>query len=285
LEILQGGILEQREVSDTGMSTLIVIVADTHINSTVGLCPPRVIKDDGDTRLASEGQRILWRNWLDFWDNIPKADRTIGIFNGDIVEGDTKKRSTQVISRNKATINRIAIDALKPALERLDACYFIRGTEAHTGKSGQLEELLAQDITTAVHDGENASWWYLERECEGVKIFACHHTSMGRLPWTFANAANRNAAEAEYYYSKLGKPPPDVIFYAHNHLFANSGRGNNPSQVFHIPAWQMGTSYTNKKPLSLSDIGGMTLLCDDGSYTWDLKRYKKNTTKIWKQTI
>ena len=84
---------------------------------------------------------------------------------------------------------------------------------------------------------------------------------------------------------RLGKPPPDVIFYAHNHLFANSGLGNYPSQVFHLPAWQMGTSYTNKKPLSLSDIGGMTLLCDDGSYTWDLKRYKKNTSKMWKQTI
>ena len=267
------------------MATLLAVVSDTHINSTVGLIRPQIQLDDGGTYKASKSQRQLWAWWLDYWENVPKADRTIGIFAGDIVEGDTKKRSNQVISRNRSAVLSMAIDTLEPALDVCDSVYIIRGTSAHVGKSGELEELLAQDITTAVHAEETASWWYLEAVCEGVKFFAAHHTTMGRLPWTFANAANRNALEAFYYYTNLGKLPPQILMYAHNHLFANSGRGNYPSQCFHLPAWQLSTSYTNRKPLGLADIGGLFIICKDGDYSWQKKIYTPTTSKIWKNHI
>jgi len=268
------------------MTTSLIVVADPHSNSTVGLCKPLINLDDGGTYRASKSQRWLWNSWLDFWDNTPTADRTVGIFAGDFIEGDQKRFGNhQIITRNRATMLNMAIDILEPALDKLDAAYFLRGTPVHSGKSGYLEEMLAMDITIAVHNHNAASWWYMEHVCEGVKIFAVHHTSMGRLPWTFANAANRNAAEALFYYFKMKKDPPDLAFFAHNHLFANSGRGNYPTQVFHLPAWQLPTEFANRKKLGLADIGGMYITCKEGNYQWDAKIYQPPTNKIWKQKI
>jgi len=267
------------------MATLLAVVSDTHINSTVGLVRPQIQLDDGGTYKASKSQRQLWAWWVDYWSDLPKADRTIGIFAGDIVEGDTKKRSNQIITRNRSTMLSMAIDTLEPALDVCDSIYIIRGTEAHTGKGGELEELLAQDIDTVVPNGTAAAWWYLEHVCEDVRLFMAHHTTGGRLPWTFANAANRNAMEAFYYFTNLGKLPPQILCYSHLHLFANSGRGNYPTQCFHTPGWQLKTGYTNKKPLSLADIGGLFIICKDGDYSWQKKIYTPTTSKIWKNHI
>jgi len=209
------------------------------------------------------------------------AEKCIGILNGDILEADTKHRSRQVITRNKANIIEMAFETLEPFLIICDEVYLVRGTPPHVGMSGELEELLANDITIAVKDGKRASWWYFERECEGIRLFAAHHTSGGRLPWTFANAANRNAAEVEFVYGRLKKKPPDVLFYSHLHLFANSGKYNYPTQVFHTPGFQMPTGYANKKPLSLADVGAMSLKVSDGDYEFKLYRYLDGRNKAW----
>jgi len=41
-------------------TVIVAVVADTHPNSTVGLCPPEVELDDGGTYHASKAQRWLW---------------------------------------------------------------------------------------------------------------------------------------------------------------------------------------------------------------------------------
>ncbi len=72
------------------MATTLAVIADTHINSTVGLVRPQINLDDGGTYKASRAQRRLWDYWLEYWRSAPKADRVIGIFVGDMVEGDVK---------------------------------------------------------------------------------------------------------------------------------------------------------------------------------------------------
>jgi len=226
----------------------------------------------------------MWRWWVDYWQSVPGSDKIVGILNGDAVEGDYKKRSSQVITRNKSNILGMAIETLEPMLDVCDEIYILRGTNSHTGLSAELEEELARDITISIKAPKTASWWYLEHVCEGVKIFAAHHTTGGRLPWTFSNAAGRNAAEAVYYYSKIGQPPPDLLLYSHLHLFANSGKGNHLTHCLHTPGWQMRTSYTYRKPLGLADIGGLYIVCDQGEYTWEKKTYQP-TAKVWKTQI
>jgi len=269
------------------MSTTVAVIADTHINSTVGLCTPQISLDDGGDYRASQGQRWLWRNWLDFWEQLPKADRLIGIFNGDLVESDAKQRSTQIITRNRSTILRMAVDVLEPALDKCDAVYIIRGTEAHTGKSGELEEALAQDITSAVIRDTSASWWHLQAECEGVRFNIAHHASMGRLPHTEKNAANKIAYLVTWHYVTNGIRPPHIAIRSHNHRYADSGRNYEPVMGICTPAWTLKTAYGYRISAEngLPAIGGLWFLCEDGSYTWDLIQYKPSMTATWKQKI
>src|SRR3972149_9686768 len=104
------------------MTTILAVVSDTHINSTVGLSTPSVTLDDGGEYRASKGQRWLWHNWLDFWDTVTELvtrhdAKVWTVFNGDLVEGDGKNRSTQLITQNDTTVMSMALDAIRPALE------------------------------------------------------------------------------------------------------------------------------------------------------------------------
>ena len=129
--------------------TRVVVVSDAHINSTVGLCPPSVNLDDGGTYRYSVQQRALWRSWLDFCEKAhDSTDNVIVILNGDLVENGNK--STQVISRNKASILGMAYDAIAPLVEDADKVFVIRGTEYHTGSSADLEEAFAKDLSNVV---------------------------------------------------------------------------------------------------------------------------------------
>ena len=109
------------------MATTLAVIADTHINSTVGLVRPQINLYDGGTYKASRAQRRLWDYWLDYWGSVPKADRIVAILDGDIIEGDTKHRSKQIITKNRSTIIRMAIETLEPALDVCEAIYVIRG--------------------------------------------------------------------------------------------------------------------------------------------------------------
>ena len=124
--------------------TAIIITSDQHINSTLALCPPRVQLDDGGTYIASPTQRWIWEMSNEFTEwakDIARGYKPVAVFNGDLGELDTKKRTNQLISLNKATILNMITETLEPLTSWVDACYFIRGTPAHVGKSSWLEEV------------------------------------------------------------------------------------------------------------------------------------------------
>ena len=51
----------------TNERTVVAIAGDLHVNSTVAVCPPVVMLDDGGEYRASKPQRWLWREWVKFW--------------------------------------------------------------------------------------------------------------------------------------------------------------------------------------------------------------------------
>ena len=170
------------------MTELVAIVADTHINSSIGLSLPSVNLDDGGTYQASRGQRWLWECWIDFWDSLDSlarsraADVTV-IFNGDILEADPKQRTSQLISRNPADILRMASETIQPAAVLAKRIFFIRGTASHTGISANMEEILAADTIGAIPtDDGTCSWWKLLAEFGGVLLDVVHHGPLGRKP-------------------------------------------------------------------------------------------------------
>lgn len=275
---------------------IVASVGDLHITSTVGLCPPVANLDDGGTYHASPAQRQLWDCWTDFWQGIaartPAGAQKIAIINGDAVEADVRGRSYQMITRHKATMLSIALAVLEPLLAWAEQVYVIRGTEAHVGKGGQYEEMLAADLTTAVGPGpgQPRSWWHLRRKIAGVRFDVAHHVQMSGIPWNEKFAAIRLAERIQYQYLvQMRQPAPQVVLRSHVHRRNDSGRndsGRNYADMIAIiqPAWQLRTAYNYRiaSENSLAHIGGVWLDLQGGQVAaWDYQTYPFTEQDLW----
>lgn len=271
--------------------TTLAIVADLHINSTVGLCTPVVNLDDGGTYHASRSQRWLHDCWLDYCEKVKVSPgRKVALINGDVGELDTKRRSYQLVSPNKSTIVKLCIDVLSPLIEQVEAVYVIRGTCAHTGKSAWLEETIANDITNNVPSSKSvASWWHLRAVVEGVRVDVAHHANMGGLPWTEKHAALRLAERTMWRYAITHKQPaPHLIIRSHNHRTADSYHNYETRAIF-TPAWCLPTDYNFRAghENDLADYGGMIITCQDGTYNYDdpVLYTPRESKKLWSLSI
>lgn len=268
------------------MAEIIAYISDAHTNSTVGLCPPCVNLDDGGTYQASKAQRWLWVNYNKYVTRVAQIAKQhnasiTAIFGGDMLEGDSKNRSKQVITRNKSTILSMTAEVLKPLVDISQRAFFLRGTGAHVGKSAELEEELANDCTIAVHmpDGA-ASWWSLLAEFDGVLFDAAHHGRFGSTPWGKTNPLNQLAARLIMEYA--GRRLPAVAIRSHRHKYGST-YDNYPVMVVQSPAWQLATEYVSSLGMpEIADIGGLIFTCDRGSYTWEKMLFTPELTKPWR---
>lgn len=272
----------------------IILTGDHHVNSTVGLCPPGFELDDGGTYQLNKTQRWMWAYWKECWEEADKfiteagisipIKRRTWIVNGDALDFDHKGRSSQYVTNNKATVQRMAITALEPGLVKVDRVYFIRGTDAHTGRDGEMEEQLAQDIDITVKNGEVASWYHLQGVMCGMRIDVAHHCSMGSMVWNEKNAANKVAVDAIMQYVLADQKYPHLVIRSHVHRHADS-YDNYPLRSIILPAWQSMTAYGNRRnPNGLADIGMVVLLVDDGKIIDEKKMITKlaqNTRSVW----
>jgi len=265
----------------------VILVADTHINSVLGLLKPGVVRDDGESYQLNQVQKFLWKAWEEFLTEIDKITEGYTknlVLVGDIVELDAKARSWQIITQNPSTAITFATDVFEPLVARMDTTFVVRGTEAHTGKSAWAEEEIAKDFDTEPDPQTGAkSWWHLRASFSGVRFDIAHHHSMGRLPWTYANSANKLAFATIVEYVNWGEDPPHLAIRAHNHQFADSGRTYMTRGIF-LPAWQFHTAYLHRigKPNAMPDIGGCIFLCDNGQYEFVDRRYKPQRSTEWK---
>jgi hypothetical protein len=271
------------------MKAVLAVVSDLHINSTVALSKPLLNLDDGGTYYANRTQRWLWDNWLSLWNGLgiqyDTSWRRILVINGDMGELDTKRRSVQLITPNTATIQRLVIDTISPAVDWANQIYIIRGTPAHVGKSAWLEEAIAADLDNVVryHQEAPASWWHLRATCEGVRLDIAHHASMGGRPWTRQNAANGLAAKIIWQYEIDRKQPaPQLIIRSHNHTCVSARM--NGTEVWFTPSWTTLTEhgYRGGFENELAHIGAVVCECEAG----EQKSYKimyepKDNRKLW----
>ena len=258
----------------------ILDISDLHINSTVALCKPSTFLDDGQEVKITKAQRWFWDNWCDLIERVDTFKPDILIVNGDALEGDTKQRSYQLITRNPTTIVSIGSETLEPLVSKIPAVYFVRGTGAHGGKSGYLEESLAKDFDNSVKLGKNYSHWSLNLIVDGVRISAAHHTTMGGLPWTRPNAANAMAAKVQFQYSQDGERPPDLVLRGHVHRWADSYDAYKTRAIV-TPCWTLATEHTQKiAPDTLPECGAVFITCDSGKYDAEKIKYEPKG-RVW----
>lgn len=226
--------------------------------------------DDGGTYKASQLQRYIWRNWLKYISLVKSLAeqhnaKIISVFNGDVFDGDHHD-TPQIITRNSATMQRIAYDALKPLIEASEQVFVVRGTETHVGKSGSHEETFAADLTNAVHDKEagTASWWWLPLEVNGTRFDIAHHGRMGTRQWTRTNALNGLVAQAVFDYAEKGDRMPHLLVRGHRHTLGDT-HDTYPIRGIALPSWQLQTAYGNRlSPGSILPIGGIAVICHPG---------------------
>jgi hypothetical protein len=266
------------------MTTILAIVGDLHVNSTVGLVTPTINLDDGGTISSSKDQKFLWKRWLVFWDEIRKVGKSNKaevwtVFNGDMVDVNGKHQTSQLISLNDTDVFSMTLDTIQPALDISERVFVIRGTAAHVRSSASMEEKIAIDIG-AEKCGDNYSWWELLLECEHVQFDIRHHGPLGRMDHTRGNALNRRATEMMRKYAN--RRCPEVAIQSHNHRFSTSS-DEFPVKVYALPAWQLITEFVNRiGNIMPADIGGMYFICDKGAHVPVVKRYKPEAVRPWR---
>jgi hypothetical protein len=275
-------------------SVVVAVVSDVHAGSTVAVCPPKIALDDGGEYVASKPQRWLWQSWGAFWSEAESMRAEHGaslytVFNGDVTEGD-HHGTTQILSGNPTAQAAVVNECMVPVLALdPDKMFFVRGTEAHVGKSACYEERIAGGLKKDKRpvegdpDSGTASWWHLRMEVLGTRLSFAHHGRMGQRPWTKGNVVQNLAAEIFYEHAARGEPHPHIAIRSHLHRHFDTGAAH-PVRVIQTPAWQLATSYVHRiAPDTLADIGGVLILLREGRAP-DVREiiYRPERSTVWR---
>lgn len=271
------------------MTTILAIVSDLHVNSTVGLCPEQMVNDDGLTVLPSKSQQWLRAQWVNFWQDVDlagehyKVDSISVIVNGDW--GDKNRHSQyQLITLNEGSIIDWMVDVMQPVRSTAERIFVVRGTEAHTGGAGWMEEQAAQDIGAVVDPNTGlSSWWVFRGTLEGVNVLATHHPGTnGTRPWTMGAAANRAAAMVmDAHYNDDWKP--HLAVFGHVHHYEDSGDNHPVRAIFNRP-WTLIDAYSHRHGYGIASpsVGGLIVVCRDGNLRVIPRGYQLPRAKPWR---
>ena len=268
--------------------TILALTADWHLNDTKALCPPVMRKEDGEHH-AGKLQLAIWSAWREYWALVEDWKKklsapVIAIADGDLADAN-KHSKDQLISPLKNDIQRGLQDVIKPIETVPDRWVIMRGTEAHTGGCGELEEWLAGDLDNAIHDewSGTASWWVWRARIADVNVFATHHPPTAtRIPGKRGQAVSRMCERLADEYD--GRPDrPDLAFWAHVHWSAPGyDRGIHGWTV--PPLKGLGQFGHRIGVSRASDVGGLIVILPglDGG-KWTVKQFLRTppTPPIW----
>ena len=243
-----------------------VILSDIHSGCQLSLCPPTGAKmDEGGSYMPSIIQRKIWGYWKEFWDWVPVATkhRKFGvIFNGDAIDG-VHHGSTYQISHNLADQANIAYEILAPIVESCEGrFYMIRGTEAHVGKSGVEEELLAKRLGAIPNEIGQSARFELWKKVGGNLVHVMHHIGTTASQAYEATAVHRELTESFIEAATTGEKPPQIVIRSHRHRYIQTtiptvyGR----AEAAVTPGWQAKTPFCYKiagARLSQPQFGGL----------------------------
>ena len=252
------------------MTIILAVTADEHVGCTAGLCVRPVQMDDGGTWWPSKTQRAIAAAWKQFWDAVEARagalDAAVWWANvGDMIDLN-RHDALAPVSQNVATLMDLALATYERPAGLAERRFVVRGTEAHTGPHGELEEMLARQLEAEVCPETGAhSWYHLLLECEGVLFDMAHHPrGGGRLPWTRNATASRISAELRALYLEQGARVPDIAVRAHLHAAADSGIVAKP-RAFILDGWQALTPHAYRAGWSVPGaVGGMWFECGQG---------------------
>jgi hypothetical protein len=283
-----------------GKKTVIAIIGDTHVGSTVGLCPPGQWQHEDGYHRPGPFQKLLWKEWSEYWAKVRAARenaRLIVVHNGDAVDGN-HHRTTQIWTPMPGEQERAHIECMDWALNEVgfdeeagDQLYYTSPTKAHGGEGNQSDERIARDLGAVFRkkpkrkggkDG-SALFPHLSLSLHGgsVRIDIKHHgPGPGTRLWTKGNALRSILKNIYIEALERSEKIPKKWFYvwSHNHRYLPPERvhtNNGTLEGTLMPAFQGITHYIGTKQPGdmVADIGAFYFVVDD-DYC-DLKVHRK----------
>ena len=267
--------------------TVIVISADKHSGSSLGLIRKSFGLHDGGTYNPSPLQKIIWKQYdecLDYVKAQRKISRLIWIENGDPCEG-IHHQTTQLVSSRVDEHEEIAADILDYSFRKIgmtkgDLAYMTAGTEEHGGHGSQSENRISEDLdyfvpqySEAAEKPNRYTWDRLLLKVNGVLLDVAHHGgSAGKRAWTTENGM-RSLVKSFYLQSledSTELPRYWVRSHLHQYVYSGMYSGKHGNiEGFVTPSFQMKTGYAYKiAGHQLSDIGLLVIVVEEDGRTW-----------------
>jgi hypothetical protein len=237
----------------------IVVVSDLHVGCQMALCHPdgalmteSTTGKEAGRYMPSSFQRNIYRLWRKFWDvHVPEL--TEGepydiVINGELIDGSHHGSVTQW-SQNITDQARHAVELLRPIRE---ACrgkfYVLRGTEAHSGKSGQFDAWAANQLEATPTKSGVYARYELWKMLRGGLIHFNHHIGTTSSSAYESTAVYKELVEAFVEAGRWNERPPDVIVrsHRHRHFCVEIATQNGKATSVVTPGWQGKTVFAYK---------------------------------------
>jgi len=272
--------------------TLLIVGSDTHTNSTRGLCPPKFTTTDGRIIEASKIQKKeLWKPWKRHWKDVghfraqyPNCESCFFVFNGDGPDRSFHDHEGyELLTPHRQEIANLTQEVLTPAKPHVDMALINRGTVAHEGGTGELSEMLAQQLLLSgwpilpCKEDNSATHYWPELVIRGLRFrFGHHPISTSRRIHLRGAGARRQAYELTGQHERMLTDPektPNVAIFSHVHYPAHNT--NYPVHVYYTPSWQLHTSYAHRIGVSGSQepVGCWWFLISENHYQADMWSY------------
>lgn len=267
----------------------LVVVSDLHVGCQLGLCPPEgVAQAEGGEYLPSSFQKKIGKLWKFFWSvYVPETTRGEAydvVVNGECIDGVHHQSVTQW-SQNLADQAAASCALLRPIRAACQGkLYILRGTEAHSGKSGQWDEWIARELGAEPTREGQFSRYELWKNLGSGLVHLTHHIGATGSAAYESTAVYKELVEAYVDAGRWNDRPPDVIVRSHRHrhicVEVATGKGKAISVV--TPGWQGKTPFSHRVlggRQSQPQFGGIVLswakndrLIYERHQVWRLKR-------------
>lgn len=241
-------------------------------------------------------QRWLFKVWKDSF--LPDIERLLDEYKpdyihlselGDLGELDYKNRNREEIWTTKDTdIVENHAKLLEPLFNMVDSVHVVRGTKAHIGEDGGIDEKIAMDCDKIIPTDDKKSddkfvcaGWYAEFTLSGVHFEIAHH-GRNRTKWTDINGLISLGNEILLKRTKNGQKAPDVISRGHFHYGAQTPLDIKPL-VIAVPSWQLPNTFVHRidPTTETPHVGGHIVIVRDGKIVHSERlRYFSERNKI-----
>lgn len=279
-------------------------ISDTHIGHKTAIMYPDPQADF--EHKINKPQRWLFKTWNIFTDDIErildtwKPDHVHLSLLGDMGDVDYKDRSRQFWTKDQEVIRENFENLLRPIVAFANSMHTVRGTKAHVGDEGGVDERIAStygellDPVTGVKlsdgiaikaDGHKQySHWFAEFVLAGVRFEIAHH-GRNKTKWTTLNGLASLRAEIILGRTEDGDKIPDVVSRGHFHWSGHLPWDMKPYMIA-VPSWQLPTDFIYRiDPVLRSPIvGGHVIVARDGKVVYGERlNYQYPRKRAWVQ--